>query len=268
MKLSTDVGRKTFQINSAAPLDIAIPLRFNESQPNVYGAKKASARACEAEGIVGDTRRGGSCNFERYEFTPHCNGTHTECVGHVTDERISVHECLRDVFILATLISVEPEKASGAGENYPVEFGENDRIISRRGLEKKLEKTEVGAALIIRTLPNGDDKLTKSYAADAPFFSTEAMRFIAKKNICHLLADVPSIDRLFDEGKLSNHRIFWNLKEGAKTIDENTRVKNTVTELIYAPAEIADGVYLLNLQIPAFITDAAPSRPILFEILK
>ncbi|RMF59615.1 MAG: cyclase family protein, partial [Calditrichaeota bacterium] len=32
------------------------------------------------------------------------------------------------------------------------------------------------------------------------------------------------------------------------------------------PDRVEDGVYLLNLQIPGFVSDAAPSRPLLFEI--
>ena len=36
--------------------------------------------------------------------------------------------------------------------------------------------------------------------------------------------------------------------------------------MIYVPDCISDGSYLLNLQIPAFLSDAAPSRPILYAL--
>jgi hypothetical protein len=36
--------------------------------------------------------------------------------------------------------------------------------------------------------------------------------------------------------------------------------------MIFVPSSVEDGAYLLNLQIPAFVSDAAPSRPILFKI--
>jgi arylformamidase len=39
-----------------------------------------------------------------------------------------------------------------------------------------------------------------------------------------------------------------------------------VTELIYVPDEIPDGYYLLDLQMPPFMTDAAPSRPLLYQV--
>ena len=95
--------------NLKNPIDISIPLNFNGPQPNAYGVEPASSKPCEAGDMVGDTRRGGSVNFEQYTFIPHCNGTHTECVGHITHERISVRDCLKDVFIPAVLVSVEPD---------------------------------------------------------------------------------------------------------------------------------------------------------------
>ena len=79
----------------------------------------------------------------------------------------------------------------------------------------------------------------------------------------HLLVDIPSVDRLFDDGHLSAHNIFWQTKE--KQFNPKTKNK-TVTEMIYVANYIEDGKYLLNLQIPPFVSDAAPSRPILYSI--
>jgi arylformamidase len=38
--------------------------------------------------------------------------------------------------------------------------------------------------------------------------------------------------------------------------------------MIYVENKIVDGIYFLNLQIPNFFLDAAPSRPILFRVKK
>jgi hypothetical protein len=84
--------------------------------------------------------------------------------------------------------------------------------------------------------------------------------------IRHLLVDLPSIDRTFDEGKLSNHRIFWNVRQGSFETNEASFTNNTITELIYVPVEVEDGNYLLNLQIAPFAADASPSRPVLFKM--
>jgi kynurenine formamidase len=247
------------------PIDVSIPLKFNSEQPNAYGVEKASSKACESEKLVGDTRRGGSCNFEEYRLIPHCNGTHTECIGHITNERISVRDCLQDIFIPAVLISVTPETA-----------GDNELVISKDLIEVGMKhipdpKSQIPnpisrSALIIRTLPNDNSKLTRIYLDDIPpYFTTEAMGYIVELGIKHLLVDMPSIDRIYDEGKLANHRIFWNVEPGSFEPNENSRVNNTITELIYVPNNVEDGNYLLNLQIAPFDSDASPSRPVIFK---
>lgn len=277
MFISIEIKDKIYKIDASQPLDISIPLRFNGAQPNAYGVEAAASKPCEAGSIIGDTRRGGSVNFEQVKFIPHCNGTHTECVGHITRARISVNDCLKDAFVPASLISASPEKASETNETYAVELNDNDLLITRKAIENALENlkfqladfksAETPLALIIRTLPNEESKLTRIYLENIPpFFSTEAIRFIAETGLEHLLVDMPSIDRIFDEGKLSNHRAFWNVRQGAFEISEESFVNRTITELIYVPDVIADGIYLLNLQIAPFAADASPSRPVLFKI--
>lgn len=242
------------------PIDISIPLRFDGPQPNAFGVEPANSAACEYGSLVGDTRRGGSCNFERVTLIPHCNGTHTECVGHITDERIPVIECLEDVLLAAVLISVEPGRAS-----------DGDLLITREALDAGLsalgdKPTPERSAIVVRTLPNSREKLSQMYdAADAtPYFTTDAMECI--KHYKHLICDLPSIDRLNDEGKLLNHRIFWNVPPGSREAGLAARRHSTITELAFIPDEASDGLYLLNLQIAPFGSDAAPSRPVLFPI--
>ena len=238
-------------------IDISIPLKFDGLQPNAYGVEPATSVACEYGELVGDTRRGGSCNFERISLIPHCNGTHTECVGHITNQRISVRNCLNDVLIDALLVTVEPTLAG------------SDLVITRESFaaifegQKGLGQSK--KALIVRTLPNDDSKLSWAYDANniPPYFTADAMRYVAESEFKHLLVDLPSIDRLFDDGRLENHRIFWNIDPGSFEISAETRRENTITELIYVPNEVRDGEYLLNLQIAPFEADAAPSRPLL-----
>jgi hypothetical protein len=40
----------------------------------------------------------------------------------------------------------------------------------------------------------------------------------------------------------------------------------TITEMIYVPDNVADGSYLLNLQIASFENDASPSKPVLYSV--
>lgn len=102
----------------------------------------------------------------------------------------------------------------------------------------------------------------------AAFFSNEAIEYIVEMGFRHLLVDLPSIERMFDDGKLSNHRIFWKIEQGSFELKENSRVHSTITEMIYVPNEVEDGEYILNLQIASFASDAAPSRPIIFPVKK
>lgn len=259
---------QTLKFDSDVLIDISIPLRFNGPQPNAYGVEPAISKPVEAGSLIGDTRRGGSVNFEQYTFIPHCNGTHTECVGHITHERISVRNCLRDVLMPALVLSIKPEPA---GE---------DQVITRASLKAAMKSAPGAAvqaeppasagdqALIIRTLPNDDSKLTLAYseASIPPYFSADAMHYVVELGVKHLLVDLPSIDRIFDDGKLINHRIFWNVEEGSFEAGDQTRINGTITELIYVANEVADGNYILNLQIAPFESDAAPSRPVLWAV--
>lgn len=271
MNVVVNIGGKSYEVDLEHAIDLSIPLRFNGPQPNAYGADRAVSQAVEAGSLVGDTRRGGSCNFEQYTFIPHCNGTHTESIGHITNERISVRNSLRDVFIPAMLISVEPELASTTSESYGSSKDENDRLITSAVLKQAIDWQPANAgssdSLIVRTLRNDDSKLTREYLNEMPpYFSHEAMQFIVEMGVKHLLVDLPSIDRMFDEGKLSNHRIFWNVEEGSFDTKPDSRINNTVTEFIYVPNTVEDGRYLLNLQIAPFVSDAAPCRPVIFKL--
>jgi kynurenine formamidase len=267
MIISTEINNQTYKFDSQNPIDISIPLVFNGAQPNIFNVQKAVSNAYEDAYFVGDVRRGGSCNFENLSLNTHCNGTHTECVGHITKERISIQNCLQDVFMLAELITVLPENALQTKDTYSVELNENDFLLTANSIKSAIRNPQ--SALIIRTLPNDDSKKSRNYSAEnPPFFSIEAMKFIVGLGVKHLLVDVPSLERLNDEGKLLNHRIFWNVESHSFEINPQTQLTHTITEMIYVPNKIMDGVYLLNLQIAPFVADASPSRPILFEIFR
>ncbi len=263
MKAFLDIEGKKIQVDFSKGKDISIPLFFNGEQPNTYGVDKATAKPYQDGQFIGDTRKGGPCNFETYSFTPHCNGTHTECIGHITDERIDILSSLNEEMIPATLISITPKSTN---ENYIPCLNNDDLVITKEDLELQLKDVNPGflKGVVIRTLPNSESKKNKDYMkVDPAFFSIEAMEYLVGLGVQHLLVDTPSVDRLFDEGNLSAHNIFWETK--GKELNPNSQNK-TITEMIFAADSLKDGVYLLNLQIPAFVSDAAPSRPVLYKI--
>lgn len=269
MKLQLTIGSRSYQFNPAEWFDISIPLNFNGEQPNHFGVEPAVSQVLKTGGFTGDTRRGGNCNVESYRLIPHCNGTHTECLGHITEERISVHSSLKDSFIPATLITIRPVKASNTADSYRPEKEAEDLLITRNALEEVLMDCpgEFLQGLIIRTLPNDISKKSRFYLENPPpFFSLEAMQYICELRIKHLIVDIPSVDRMFDEGKLSTHHIFWNIPPLSRQATAGARHNQTITEMVYIPNEIPDGHYLANIQIPNFVADAAPSRVLLFPL--
>ncbi len=266
-----NINNKEYSINTHEGKDISIPLEFNGEQPNIYDVEKASAKAFDSKELTGDTRKGGSCNFEEYKLIAHCNGTHTECIGHISDERISIQNTLKDSFIPSTLVTVTPVKTFNTTDNYSPHKEKGDILITIKSLQDSLRDITVDflEGLIIRTLPNDESKKSIRYSKNPPpYFSIEAMEFISKLGVKHLLVDIPSVDRAYDKGRLTNHHIFWNVKQGSHEVDKDNHSKNTITEMIYVPDDADDGIYLLNLQIAPFVSDASPSRPMIYKVIR
>jgi arylformamidase len=251
------------------PLSLAMPLDFDGVQPNCYGAPPAHARALAGAGLAGDVRSGGSVNCEQLTLVPHCNGTHTECIGHLTSDRIAVHEVLRGGLHIARLVSVHTEAAAASTETAGLGAAPGERLVTARVLAAALDALPgESEALIVRSLPNDADKLARRYAgaAPAPYFTPEATRLVAERGVRHLVVDLPSLDRAEDGGRLLAHRAYWGLPPQAHRAHEAARREATVTELAWIAPTVRDGWYVLDLQLPAFMSDAAPSRPLLYPL--
>lgn len=251
------------------PHSIAIEMLFDGPQPNHFGAKPATAAPMQSGDFIGDTRLGGSCNAQDISFNPHCNGTHTETISHVVDELLAPHQVVKNPMMMAQLITIEPT-TQWPHDSYQPALEPGDKIISKYQLTAVKEKLHHNVkALIIRTLPNGPAKKNHHYGEDIhpAFFSNEAMQWLVDHTqVEHLLVDLPSIDRLHDDGLLSNHRIFWNVAAKVHQLAEDQWQNKTITEMVYVPNEIKDGRYLLNLQLPKMSLNAVPSNPLLFDI--
>lgn len=261
-----EAGGRSYRVDVGKPLSLAIPLDFAGPQPSCFGAPRAEARALRAGGFVGDTRAGGSCNCEIVTLAPHCNGTHTECVGHVTDDRIAVNERVPGGLVLARLLTVAIAAASASAESSDPRPLPGDRLITAAALEASAGADDaLPAALVIRTT-DADPHRAYRGPAPAPFLTREAAAWLVSRGIDTLVLDVPSADRAEDGGKLTAHRVFFGLPPGSRRAADAARPRASITELAWIPAAIPDGLYLLDLQLPAFVADAAPSRPLLFPV--
>jgi hypothetical protein len=255
-----EAGGRRLRADFSRPHSIAIPLDFMGPQPSCFDAPPATVRPLFAEG---------SCKCDLLALAPHCNGTHTECVGHVTDDRVAVSERLRGGLLLALLVSLEPVTAGDLTEDSDPPPAAGDRLVTAAAIAAAFARHPGPApsALILRTLRNGEGPL-RSYRgpSPAPFLTRQAAAWLVEHGIEHLVLDLPSADRAADGGRLTAHRTFFGLPPGSRQSREAKRPQASITELAWIAPEIADGLYLLDLQIPAFLTDAAPCRPLLYAV--
>ena len=296
-------GHGEIRVDLTSPVSLAIDLDFSQAQPRHFGAPPATSRPFAVPGFSGSVAHGASCNCQTLTLIPHCNGTHTECVGHLTREPLDAYRVAPLGLLPALLVTIEPVDAATSRESTEPAPQPGDQLITRRALETSwLAATQSGAtgaasanarsaspfefdaatdahadartptpftprALIIRTLPNAPTKQYQDYSdSTPPYLTREAASLLVERGIEHLVVDLPSIDRSHDEGRLTAHRIFFGLPPGSVTLAQATRARATVTELAFIPDTTPDGAYLLELQVPALGGDAVPSRPLLYRL--
>ena len=233
MRALIHIGQQQYAVNLAEPLDISMPLDADEAGVNAFHAPGFEIAPVMSGSFIGSVKAGGYLNFFNVKLNPHGNGTHTECVGHIT-QGFTINQCLKNFFFLAEVISVTPEKLDNG-----------DEVILREQVEKAMQEKNPDA-VIIRTLPNDATKLKKNYSGNnPPYPHHDLAALLVEKNVKHFLIDLPSADREEDGGELKFHKTFWQFPN-------NIRKDATITELIFVPDKIPDGMYLLNLQIASF----------------
>lgn len=252
------INSHEYNLDLSKPIDISIPITNDDKNPIAWYIEKPVIEPVVFGEWIGKVSEGSSTNFNNIFFNPHGHGTHTECLGHITREFYSINQCLKQFFFTAELISITPENIDG------------DLVITSKSISTALDVTfKLGVpkeALIIRTLPNLEEKKHRNYShTNPPYLSEEAAIFIREIGIKHLLIDLPSVDREEDEGKLLAHKAFWNVKN-VTNLNDDARLDCTITEMIFVPNEIPDGYYLLNIQIASFENDASPSKPVLYSL--
>jgi arylformamidase len=247
MQLTYRAKDYTFDITQ--PLDISMVLDPEGEQANCYWAEPFRARVIRSGDFVGSVAEGGSVNYRQLSLTPHGNGTHTECYGHISAERgATLNHCLDKFLHVAQLVTLTPAVQDGG-----------DKIVS---LEDFKNATDIvlPEAIIIRTLPNDADKRTRQYSGtNPPYLEAALATHLAASGVKHLLIDLPSLDREEDGGILKAHHQFWLYPEA-------TRTDCTITELIYVPDYVPDGLYMLQMQVLNLAMDASPSRPVLYAL--
>ncbi|WP_339917195.1 cyclase family protein [Yeosuana marina] len=249
MLATIQYNSKKLQIDLSKPIDISIPLEASKSNVNAWYIEEPKIEPVKDGEWIASVLEGASINFNNIYFNPHGHGTHTECVGHITKEVHSINQNLKQFFFLAEVITVAPENLNG------------DFVISKKQIQYAIGNKKRDA-VVIRTIPNTNDKLTKQYShTNPPYLLEDAAEYLRKKGIKHLLIDLPSVDKEKDDGELLAHHAFWNTKG-------KLRLDATITEFVFVPNTVVDGTYFLNLQIAPFENDASPSKPVLYKIIE
>ncbi|MBK7904483.1 MAG: cyclase family protein [Proteobacteria bacterium] len=271
--LEFTAGDRRWRADLTAPADLAIVLEFNGAQPSFFVGAPATSAPLQIGGFTGSVARGASCNCAVHSLAPHCHGTHTECIGHLTRSPVTVAS-LTPVAPCVALVVFGPAGALGRGSGgLPGDHAACRDLVIRRAALTAAASAWLAVpftAVVIRTLPNGTDKRHRAYSGSpspAPYFLPEAMRWLVERGVTSLVVDLPSLDRADDGGRLAAHREYWGLPPGSDDATRATRGQALVTELAYVPDSVTDGLYLLDLQVPAFGSDAAPSRPVLYPLL-
>lgn len=238
----------SYNVDFSSPRSIGISLQHGNKNPKAWHAPDPAFSPVRAGQFIGKVAEGGGVNFFNAFCNPHGNGTHTECIGHITPEHHALSDCPIHPMAVAQLLTVAPQSVG------------TDKVITA---DQVLPHIPAGMeAVVIRTLPNGQDKLTKDYTqTNPPFFDPELLDALAHQGVRHFLTDLPSVDKEEDGGALAAHRAWWQYPD-------HPRLEATITEMIYAPDSITDGLYLLNLMYPLWALDAAPSQPLLFSLRK
>ena len=248
MKAIINLNGSVYKIDLNQAISISTPFHGKNHLPKAFYSPDLDIEPVRTDGWIGSTLEGGILNFKNVFINPHGNGTHTECVGHIAKEPYMIKDCLKSNFHLGQLISIQPRS------------NETDTFITHKQI-KEIQFEENVNCLIIRTLPNAYSDKIKDWSGTNPcYIEYQAMNLLIEMGIEHFMIDLPSVDRESDEGKLLAHKTFWQYP------GNSPRRNATITEMIYAPEEVEDGLYLVDIQVLPLAMDASPSNILLIKV--
>ena len=152
--------QKEYTIDTASTVDISIPYNFNGDQPNFYDVEKGKLSHLKTGTDLWSVADGAGCNVPEISMNIHCSGTHTESVGHLLENSGDIGSMLKDGLLPTALITVSPESFQDTNEEYHCTINGNESVITATSIKLQFNKfkNHHPHALIIRTLPNKDEK--------------------------------------------------------------------------------------------------------------
>ncbi len=244
MRIELNHRGKNYFTDLEKGISLASPLGIAAVEFKAWSVPDVKLTPVTAGNWVGSVRQGASVNFYNISLNPHGNGTHTEGRGHITHEHHSLNQSLKSFHFICRVVRVNPLNING------------DQVVSLESLQSKWQP-EGESALILAT---GKYKPGYDFSGtNPPYVQPELMQWLRNNGVSHFLTDLPSVDKEDDGGKLSAHNSFWPM-------DDVFSETASISEMLAIPFNLTEGLYLLNLQIPAFENDAAPSRPVIYPL--
>ena len=248
MQLNIEFGGKSFTASGEPEVDLSIPIA-EQGGASAWYVDNMKVDVVRSNGFLGSVAEGGSVNFRNVTFNPHGNGTHTECLGHISPEADSVEAISIPFLLPCLLVSIKPERING---DEVIDLTQMQAVCAQHWSDSN----QLPPAIIVRTLPHNVGKTSRNWSNTNPaYFTSDVATWLADMDVSHWLIDLPSVDRESDGGALAAHHAYWRYPD-------SPRRQATITEFIYAPELLQDGIHLLNLQTAPFDLDATPSRPV------
>ncbi len=265
MRLTFLVHGKAWVCDESAGCDATLPFDPALRGGRAFGLRPTTVAAVEIGG--GRSLRvddGAPVDCADVMLNPHGGGTHVECVGHIVADAWTLADVEMPGLLPATLLEVKVEALGGCGEHAGGKSAGTDRVLTARALTEAWDACGVEGfdeAIAVRTdaasaLPVGADWT----GTNPPYPTIEAMDWLAGRARSLLVLDLPSLDREDDGGTTPNHRRWWGLPDGARTLGAVAAPQRLICELARFGPDLAPGPHLLRLDVAPIASDAAPAR--------
>ena len=243
MEIILKHAERNYRADLTKGISLASPLGLKNAEFRAWDVPPVNISPVKVGDWTGSVASGAAVNFFNVTLNPHGNGTHTEGRGHIAMAHHKLQ--LSSFHFICRFVRLSPDAAANG-----------DRVVRLAELEQRWQPG-AESALIIAT---GNYKPGYDFSGtNPPYFEPELLAYLRRAGIQHFLTDLPSVDREEDGGVLAAHRAFW------PDNDHHSR-SATITEMLAVPKSLTEGLYLLNLQVPALENDAAPSRPVIYPL--
>ena len=95
MKAIIEYNSRKIEIDVSKPIDISIAIDPKVQSVNAWYIDNPKIAPEKVDDYEVSVANGAVVNFNSIHFNPHSHITHTECVGHITEEQYSINKHLK-----------------------------------------------------------------------------------------------------------------------------------------------------------------------------